>query len=46
MEITDAGREVLVGSKNWFDMYDLDHWIGGVHLTLDSMWYWDGNRIL
>jgi len=46
MEITDAGGEVLVGSKSWLDVHTLKHWIGGVYLSVDNVWYWDDKRVV
>lgn len=45
MEITDVGQEVLSGEKSWLDVHVIDHWIGGVHMRVDNVWYWDGKII-
>jgi hypothetical protein len=47
LTITPAGGEVLVNRRNWLDMYSIDRWIGGVHLTPENVWCWDaGNQTL
>ncbi len=43
LTITSAGKEVLSGKRNWLEMIKIDHWIGGVHLTPDNIWYWDSD---
>lgn len=44
MKITDVGREVLSGKKCWTEIHRPNHWIGGVHLTADNIWFWDGTE--
>lgn len=44
LEITNVGREVLEGEKCWTEIHRLDHWLGGVHLTSDNIWFWDGKE--
>ena len=39
--ITDLGKDVLDGKKNWISIKNIDHWIGGVHLSNDNLWCWD-----
>ncbi len=39
--ITDLGKDVLNGKKNWITIKKIDHWIGGVHLNNDNLWCWD-----
>jgi len=39
--ITDLGRDVLIGKKNWITIKNIDHWIGGVHLSDDNLWCWN-----
>lgn len=39
--LTDAGRQVLAGQKDWLKHYDIDRWIGGVHLSQGNIWRWD-----
>jgi hypothetical protein len=41
LSITPAGTEVLAGERNWLDCVELDHWIGGVHLSPGNIWCWD-----
>ena len=39
--ITDLGKDVLNGKKNWITIKNIDHWIGGVQLSPDNLWCWD-----
>lgn len=39
--ITDLGRDILTGKKNWITIKNTNHWIGGVHLSDDNLWCWD-----
>ncbi len=41
LSMTAAGEEVLAGKANWLEIAPLDHWIGGVHLTTNNVWYWN-----
>ena len=41
VSLTDLGRSVLAGERNWLDHHSIDRWIGGVHLTTGSIWVWD-----
>lgn len=43
--ITDAGRDVLAGRRDWIAMNGIDRWLGGVHLDGDrARWRWDASR--
>ena len=43
--ITDAGRDVLAGRRDWIAMNGIDRWLGGVHLDGDrARWRWDATR--
>ena len=40
--ITDTGRVVLAGERDWVDLAGIDKWIGGVHLAGHAVpWRWD-----
>jgi hypothetical protein len=39
--ITPAGRKVLAGEADFIELNNADQWLGGVHLTLQSLWRWD-----
>ena len=39
--ITDLGKDVLIGKKNWITIKTIEHWIGGVHLSNDNLWCWN-----
>lgn len=40
-EITPIGRSLLKGERNWLNLIRIDFWLGGVHLTQDTIWRWD-----
>ena len=39
--ITDLGKDVLRGRKNWITIKEIDHWVGGVHISKESLWCWN-----
>jgi hypothetical protein len=40
--LTDAGRDVLAGTRDWITMGGSDRWLGGVHLDGSNVrWRWD-----
>ncbi len=42
--LTEAGRSVLAGERDWIDMGGADRWLGGVHLQgRNSPWRWDSD---
>jgi hypothetical protein len=41
--ITPAGRKVLAGEADFIELNNADQWLGGVHLTLQSLWRWDAS---
>jgi hypothetical protein len=45
--MTDVGREVLAGRKDWLAVRDFDRWLGGVHVRSGSIWRWntDADRV-
>lgn len=45
-KMTELGREVLEGKKNFLDYSTIDFWIGGVHITKNTLWCWDGKEII
>lgn len=44
--ITPAGENVLRGDVDDCKVNDPDSWLGGAHLTKESLWRWDGTRII
>ena len=38
--LSDAGRQVLLGSASKSEFVPIDHWIGGTHLTVAALWKW------
>lgn len=43
LTITAAGEDVLAGKLDYLGCIEMDRWIGGVHLTADAIWCWDGS---
>ncbi len=40
--LTEAGRDVLAGRRDWISMGGSDRWVGGVHLDgSNARWRWD-----
>ena len=46
IEITDFGRKVLAGEANHVAENGIDDWIGGVHLTSDTVVFRDDDHLL
>ncbi len=45
LKLTDLGREVLSGKKDWIAIHGIDRWLGGVHLEgHGKVWRWDEDR--
>lgn len=44
LKMTDLGLEVMQDQVNWIQKNGINKWLGGVHLTNDSLWYWDNNK--
>jgi len=42
--ITAEGNAVLAGEKNWLELTETNHWIGGVQLTSNNIWCWDSSN--
>lgn len=45
VEITGHGRRVLRGELDDVAVNGIDKWIGGVHLTPDNVWRWNGRDV-
>ena len=43
--ITPAGENVLKGEVDNLAVNDPDQWLGGVHLTKENVWRYDGSRL-
>jgi len=43
--ITPAGENVLRGEVDDCAVNDPDDWLGGVHLTKESLWRWNGEML-
>lgn len=47
LKITQTGKDVLGGRRNWLDLSAIDRWLGGVHLTPGNTWCWESEaRVL
>ncbi|WP_421864448.1 DUF1835 domain-containing protein [Motiliproteus sp.] len=44
LRITDVGKQLLQGERAWWQLYPIDHWIGGVHLQQPKLWCWDQSQ--
>lgn len=44
--ITQAGERVLRGDADHLDLNPPDQWLGGVHLTTEDLWRYDGTRLI
>ena len=45
LQITDNGRHVLDGAADDVALNGIDRWIGGVRLTPENVWRWDGMEV-
>ena len=45
VHVTDAGRRVLEGTEDDVVLNGVDKWIGGVHLTRNNDWRWNGEEL-
>lgn len=43
-DITKTGRRVLAGQADFVHLNSIDLWLGGVHLTNDTLWRWDEEK--
>lgn len=41
--IEDSGRQVIDGKNNILHTFAVERWIGGVHLSHNNLWCWDGS---
>ncbi|MDP2322319.1 MAG: RNA polymerase subunit sigma, partial [Acidobacteriota bacterium] len=42
--LTADGRRVLAGTADQVALNGIDRWLGGVHVTPDTLWRWDDAR--
>ncbi|MEO5333139.1 MAG: DUF1835 domain-containing protein [Magnetococcus sp. YQC-5] len=42
--LTSLGHALLDQQTNWIHHQGLNRWLGGVHLTLEHVWYWDTDK--
>lgn len=43
-ELTEIGRAVLAGERDFVQLNGIDLWMGGVHLVDDAVWRWDQHK--
>jgi hypothetical protein len=43
-ELTEMGRAVLAGERDFVEVNGIDRWFGGVHLVGGRLWRWDDGR--
>src|SRR5262249_4631764 len=41
VELTDVGRAVHAGERDFIELNGIDRWLGGVHLVSGQVWRWD-----
>ena len=39
--LTETGKAILSGKRDFIDINGIDLWLGGTHLVGDSVWRWD-----
>lgn len=42
--ITDTGKEILKGKKDFIKTNGIDKWLGGVHISKNNIWRWDRDK--
>ncbi len=45
LRVTANGEQTLRGAADRVELLDLDRWIGGTHVTPDSIWRWDATEL-
>jgi DNA-binding transcriptional MerR regulator len=41
LRVTRHGERVLDGKADRVELLEIDHWVGGTHLTPEQVWRWD-----
>jgi hypothetical protein len=41
LELTETGRAVRAGERDFIEINGIDLWLGGVHIVDDAVWRWD-----
>jgi hypothetical protein len=45
LTITDAGRDVLRGERDWLSLHPPERWVGGVRIMPgETVWRWDESQ--
>lgn len=42
--LTEIGRAILAGKTDHAEVNNVDRWLGGTHITGDSIWRWDRDK--
>jgi hypothetical protein len=42
--LTAAGERVLAGEDDRVELLGIDRWVGGTHVTAESLWRWDARE--
>ena len=42
--LTELGQQVILNKTNWVEINGIDKWLGGVHVTRKTLWYWDNTK--
>ena len=45
LRLTRAGERVLRGEADRVELLGIDRWVGGTHITPDSVWRWDATEL-
>jgi hypothetical protein len=45
LRLTESGERTLRGDADRVELLGIDRWIGGTHVTPDSVWRWDGAEL-
>jgi hypothetical protein len=43
-DLTDTGRAVLAGERDFIDLNGIDLWLGGVQIVDQNVWRWDDQQ--
>jgi DNA-binding transcriptional MerR regulator len=45
LRLTTAGERVLRSEADRVELLGIDRWVGGIHLTTENLWRWDGTAL-
>lgn len=46
VSLTETGRRVIVAEEDHVSLNGIDRWLGGVHLTPQNCWRWNGSSLV